>query len=118
MTTAATLEIAVIVIDRAVSPRAKCVIRFARMPPGEAPSRTSPTANAGSRLNASAIANARSGESTRRLRSPIATPRGCSTTRLKSASVSDMPRLTMITAKAIGSTAVEKIESSMTATEP
>ena len=46
--TAARLEIAVIVIDRAVSPRARCVSRFARTPPGEAPSRTSPTASAGS----------------------------------------------------------------------
>ena len=46
--TAATLEIAVIVIESAVSPRARWVSMFAIVPPGEAPSRTSPTASAGS----------------------------------------------------------------------
>ena len=48
VTTAATLETAVIVTDRAVSPRARCVSMFAIVPPGEAPKSTSPTASAGS----------------------------------------------------------------------
>jgi hypothetical protein len=46
VSTAATLEIAVIVIESAVLPRARCVSRLAIVPPGEAPSRTSPTAKA------------------------------------------------------------------------
>ena len=47
--TAATLETAVIVTESAVSPRARWVSMFAIVPPGEAPSRTRPTARAGSR---------------------------------------------------------------------
>ena len=49
VTTAATLEIAVSVIESAVSPRARWVSMFAITPPGEAPRITRPTASAGSR---------------------------------------------------------------------
>ena len=118
MITAARLENAVIVIESAVSPRAKWVSRFARMPPGEAPSRTSPTASAGSSENAWATPKASRGESSTRLRSPIETPLGLTKTRLKSTGVSDMPRLSMITANASGSRTVAKIESSMARRQP
>ena len=48
VTMAARLEIAVIEIDSAVSPRARWVRRLAMVKQGEAPSRTRPTAKAGS----------------------------------------------------------------------
>ena len=76
MITAATLEIAVIVIESAVSPRARWVSMFAIVPPGEAPSSTRPTASAGSSEYSSAIANASAGEIRARLSIPIPTPRG------------------------------------------
>src|SRR5687767_10577086 len=110
--TAATLEIAVIVIDSAVSPRATCVSRFAVVPPGDAPRSTSPTASAASRPTIFATANASSGEITSRLTSPIPTPFGNRRTRAKSAGVSDSPRLTMITASESGRRVAEKIEDS------
>ena len=74
--TAATLETAVIVTESAVSPRARWVSMFAIVPPGEAPSRTRPTARAGSRSSNSAIPKASAGEISARLSIPIATPRG------------------------------------------
>ncbi len=103
VTADATLLIPVIVTDSAVSPRARCVSMLAIIPPGEAPSSTSPTASSGSSENSSAIANASSGDSSDRLSIPIATPRGATSTRLKSAGVSARPRLHMIAAIASGS---------------
>jgi hypothetical protein len=43
--TEATLETAVIVTESATSPRARWVSMFAVVPPGEAPSSTTPTAS-------------------------------------------------------------------------
>jgi hypothetical protein len=100
--TAASDESAVIDTDSAVSPRARWVMRFAVVPPGEAPSRTSPTASTGSRLNTSATPNASSGLSTSRFARPMRTPRGCVKIRRKSSMVSDNPRLIMISARAMG----------------
>jgi len=88
------------------------------MPPGEAPSSTNPTANVGSSENAWATAKASRGESRTRFRSPIETPLGLTKTRLKSSGVSDMPRLSMITAKASGSRTAAKIESSIARRQP
>ena len=83
------------------------------MPPGEVPSRTRPTARGGSSEKAWATAKASRGESRAKLKSPIHTPLGLANTRLKSAGVSDIPRLPMITASARGSRTVTKIESCM-----
>ena len=55
VTIAPTLLIAVIVTESAVSPRARWVSMLAIIPPGEAPSRTRPTASSGDRPNSSAI---------------------------------------------------------------
>ena len=76
VTTAATLEIPVIEIESAVSPRARWVSRFAIVPPGEAPSSTMPTASAGSSENSSAMPKASSGEMIARFRIPIEMPFG------------------------------------------
>ena len=46
--TDATLDTAVIDTLSATSPRARCVSRFAVVPPGNAPRRTTPTASRGS----------------------------------------------------------------------
>jgi hypothetical protein len=83
------------------------------VPPGEAPSRTSPTASSGASENSSAIPKASSGETASRLASPIATPFGYTSTRRKSSGVSDSPRLTMITASASGSSASVNTEPSI-----
>ena len=52
--------------------------------------------------------NARSGDTTSRLNSPMATPFGNLKTRLKSAGVSDSPSATMITTSDSGSIVVTK----------
>ena len=85
---------------------------FAIVPPGEAPSSTSPTASSGGSDHSSAIANASSGEISSRLVRPMAIPRGNTTTRRKSAGVSDSPSVTMITARASGRATSVMIESS------
>ena len=85
VTIAPTLLIAVIVTESAVSPRARLVSMLAIIPPGEAPSRTRPTASSGGSSNSSAIVKASSGEITARLTIPIATARGAVRTRRKSA---------------------------------
>ncbi len=109
---AARLLTAVIVSDRAVSPRARWVSTFAIVPPGAAPSSTSPTARPAGRSNSVATPKASAGEITTRLSSPIATPRGCLATRRKSAGVSSSPSATMITASAAGSRTVVVSDSS------
>ena len=103
MTSAATLEIAVIVTDSAISPRARCVSRFAIAPPGEAPSSTSPTASSGSRPNSSAIANASSGEITSRFTSPMPTPFGDDEHPPEVRRRQRQPETVMITARQTGS---------------
>ena len=75
---------------------------LAIIPPGEAPSRTRPTASSGESPKMLAVVIASSGEIRARLSIPIATPRGALSTRLKSAGVSVIPRLHMITAIAAG----------------
>src|SRR3954469_13218455 len=108
--TEARLLTAVIETDSAVSPRARCVSRLAIVPPGAAPRTTSPTANAAPRPNSSPTANASSGEMTRRVARPIRAPRGWTSTRRKSAVVSDSPSVHMIRASATGSTTVARTE--------
>ena len=102
MITAHTLLTAVIVTESAVSPRARWVSMLAIIPPGDAPSSTSPTASSGGKSNHPATAKASSGEITARLSIPITTPRGALRTRPKSAGTSVRPRLHMITAIAAG----------------
>ena len=114
MTTAATLLRAVIVIDSAVSPRARWVRRLASVPPGEAPSSTRPTASAASSPYSSATAKASRGEISTRFASPIRTPRGRTKMRLKSAGVSDSPSVPMIRASASGSSTVANTDVSST----
>jgi hypothetical protein len=104
VTIAPMLLIAVIVTESAVSPRERWVSMLAIMPPGEAPSRTRPTASSGESPNSSAMAKASRGEINARLSIPIATPRGATSTRRKSSRVRVRPRLNMITAIAAGST--------------
>lgn len=101
VTIALTLLIAVIATDSAVSPRERCVSMLAIIPPGDAPSRTSPTASSGGRSKSSAIASASRGRDQRQVQHP---DRGETRPRRKSAGLSVIPRLHMITAIAAGRT--------------
>ena len=74
VTIAPTLLIAVIVTESAVSPLERWVSMLAIIPPGEAPSRTRPTASSGESPKTLAVVSASSGEISARLSIPISDP--------------------------------------------
>ena len=80
------VEKAVIVTESAVLPRAKCVMKFEMLPPGQQATRMMPSAMLGCGRSTIVSAQAVAGSSTNCASTPISTARGAAVTPLKSAS--------------------------------
>ena len=92
------VEIVVKVTDSATSARARNATTFEAVPPGQVPTRMTPTASSGGNCNARLMPHARAGMTMNCAPTPAATARGRVNTAAKSAAVSVVPIPSMMTA--------------------